>query len=551
MRFLFTSNPLTLSDSVISGDKTVLFAQYYIDSNPTRAKEIEYCLHRNVRIFDEIVLLNERTYSPEEMGFTTSTIPANIKQHIIGSRLKYEDAFDYAKKKLGYSAYIVIGNSDIFFDETLNNVRRSDMSVRKICMAQLRFEFSPTGGEPKLFGPRYDSQDAWVFHTNNLPTFPIKVGLGVPGCDNKIAYLLYCNGFDVINHPDAVRTFHYHSSQVRRYTAADILPDPYAAIIPYGVSQPVMDSLGILSQYKDEMSFHDNDVLFEYISQKLGSGEKFLIPRLSTVETKEVCSYYTLYLRPDAINKFKLQDYLYGKQHETILKNNSGIWFRKDKSRKKYAQQSIAAFQKCEIFGGWERWGTMYQFVKESQQLVRSFGQKRSISSLVFDIFHYIHHENPWTHALRGKRILIISSFADTMKTQVGIRESIYGRDLFPDCTFLFLVPPQTHAGTEPVDFVDASTPFFKQIDELHGQYDVALVSCGGYGMPTINHIYETGGSAIYVGGVLQMYFGILGNRWLKERPDMVRTYMNSSWKRPSAKEKPKGHESIEGGCYW
>ena len=47
------------------------------------------------------------------------------------------------------------------------------------------------------------------------------------------------------------------------------------------------------------------------------------------------------------------------------------------------------------------------------------------------------------------------------------------------------------------------------------------------------------------------MYFGLLGSRWLKERPDIVRLYLNSYWSRPKESEKPKNHGNIEGSCYW
>jgi phenolic acid decarboxylase len=57
--------------------------------------------------------------------------------------------------------------------------------------------------------------------------------------------------------------------------------------------------------------------------------------------------------------------------------------------------------------------------------------------------------------------------------------------------------------------------------------------------------------SAIYAGGVLQMFFGIYGSRWLKEKPEILRIYMNNHWSRPSENEKPNGHNNIENGCYW
>ena len=59
------------------------------------------------------------------------------------------------------------------------------------------------------------------------------------------------------------------------------------------------------------------------------------------------------------------------------------------------------------------------------------------------------------------------------------------------------------------------------------------------------------GKSAIYVGGVLQMYFGILGNRWLKERPEIVKLYRNQHWTRPKTHERPKNSVKVENGCYW
>ena len=87
-------------------------------------------------------------------------------------------------------------------------------------------------------------------------------------------------------------------------------------------------------------------------------------------------------------------------------------------------------------------------------------------------------------------------------------------------------------------------------LDQI-SDYDVALVSAGGYGSLICNHIYETGHSAIYVGGVLQMFFGLLGGRWLVERKAIVRMYVNQYWSRPKESERPAGYKKIENGCYF
>lgn len=173
--------------------------------------------------------------------------------------------------------------------------------------------------------------------------------------------------------------------------------------------------------------------------------------------------------------------------------------------------------------------------------------------TFALDIFHYIHHEKAWTKSLRGKRILIISSFIESIREKVPIRKKLYDNvDLFPECSFVYAKPPQTQGGEPTRDFETELKDFYKRLDLLKDDYDVALCSAGGYGNLICNHIYESHKkSAIYVGGTLQVFFGILGARWLKERPDVVRLYMNEHWSRPKPSERPIGASSIEGGCYF
>ena len=157
----------------------------------------------------------------------------------------------------------------------------------------------------------------------------------------------------------------------------------------------------------------------------------------------------------------------------------------------------------------------------------------------------------PWTHTLKNKRVLIISPFADSMREKDHKRDKIYGIDLFPDCKLMYIKPPQTQADEPSLTFIQELQKFYKELDAISGNYDIALVSAGGYGNPICNHIYETGHSAIYIGGVLQMYFGIVGQRWLRERQDVIRCYINEHWTRPSDAEKPKNFDVVEKSCYW
>jgi hypothetical protein len=152
---------------------------------------------------------------------------------------------------------------------------------------------------------------------------------------------------------------------------------------------------------------------------------------------------------------------------------------------------------------------------------------------------------------LKGKRILIVSPFIDSIQEKIPVRKAIYGVELFPECTFSFLKPPQTQGTNPSGDFRGHLERFVHAIQQKKDTFDVALLSCGGYGIPLLRYFKQMGKSAIYIGGVLQMYFGVYGRRWLVENKDVLNIFLNKHWSRPKLKERPSGHALIEQGCYF
>jgi hypothetical protein len=279
------------------------------------------------------------------------------------------------------------------------------------------------------------------------------------------------------------------------------------------------------------------------------------------------------------------------------MKNNAGILLTHLESMKNYSNDYLSAFEKSEMYFGWESWGGVYRTIQPSHDYIKnviaksndvsvkksgvskqllfnnppltekyagmnveSKLQEKTVNqqtknilwSSVLDVYHYVYNQIPWTHALQGKTLLIISSMIDSIQEQIPKRSLIYGGvDLFPDCKFIFLKPPITHGQEQAEEYSKEMEKFKKRVNELDGCYDVALVSCGGYANPICSHIYDRGHSSIYVGGVLQMFFGILGKRWLVDRPDIIRLFMNEHWTQPKDNEKPIGYQNVEGGCYY
>ena len=508
-----TCKEYTTSDSIH------LFLQFYIDKDYTHREEIRFALQQNVNnpFIDTILLLNERIYTDEELGVTSP----KIKQIVIGNRITYYDFLNY-----DIHGYKVLINADIFVDETIQNVRTSDIHLHKKMFALLRYEYN--NGNPKLFcrtdktTGREDSQDTWIIHSNHLFSKNeldiFKIQLGVPGCDNKITYLFRIIGFEIYNDPEYIKTYHCHATTKRIHT--HLMTPPFCHIFPASiVSQHIDDAMAIYSFTKSNTDLYT----------MLQTNQPILIPRIAGVENNFVMT----------------SDLAVSQQLMSVMKRNAGIQITSIHSIEQYKKWYLSAFEKCSVYAAWEPWGNVYKHISKSHDEIQRLYPKPVLWAYVFDIFHYIH--KPWTHALANKRILIISAFAESIQKQ----QQAYPVDLFPNCTFVYLKPPQTNGSNTSLDWHIEFVQFCNKIKRLENEFDVALCSCGGYGNPVCSYIYSMNKTAIYVGGVLQMYFGIYGNRWLKERRECMKLYMTTDWKRPSEHEKPLNHSTIESGCYW
>ena len=531
----------------VPGD-VILIQQYYLDEDRARRAENKLCLLTNTQnsAINKIILLNETLYSDEELGVSSG----KIEQVVIDKRLTYKDIFDYVAEN-EIKGYIVSANMDIFFDNTLNNVMRTDISTVRQMFCQLRFEYE-TGLELDkcaLFGPVPDSQDAWIWHSNMETTSKqreiLDIELGAPGCDNKIIYLFNILGFSCHNEPYLIKAYHYHESQIRKYDRNTVKVDkPH-----YGIFPVLPVSGGYCDNHHTFDIIRENDNLRRYVSRKLTLCEPFILPRIAGVENElAMRSIITLRNMDEQHSEKNLFHNL--KKIGPTMKRHAGIKFTGIDSVYKYAKMYMSAFHKCDKYFWWEPWGNVGASIPYSLEFMTTNFQKPKFDALALDIFDNIARE-PWTLALRGKRVLIISPFAESFKEKVEVRTEIYGIDLFPDCELSFIKPPQTQ-GDNPSDEFDVELRrFVDELEKIKDTFDVALCSCGGYGNLVCSELFDMGKSAIYIGGVLQMYFGIYGERWLKERPDIMKLYMNEHWSRPKEEEKPSGFEKVEDSCYW
>jgi hypothetical protein len=229
------------------------------------------------------------------------------------------------------------------------------------------------------------------------------------------------------------------------------------------------------------------------------------------------------------------------------LENNAGIYSPSQDSLTKYSAALIKSYEHCSAIAEWD--GKVFALTGEGQQFI----QRKTPNTPKFDAraLEPYYFSNNWMSALKGKNILIIHPFSKTLEKQTSKLKSLFpNQPWFEDCAIQFLSPPLTLAGNHDNKSWDEHLePFLKKISDMP-QFDIALVAAGGYGMLISDYIFtHCNKSVMYIGGALQLFFGVIGKRWFDNK-DIVKM-VNDDWIRPSSQDRPQNFSRVEKGCYW
>lgn len=171
----------------------------------------------------------------------------------------------------------------------------------------------------------------------------------------------------------------------------------------------------------------------------------------------------------------------------------------------------------------------------------------------LFRLEPWLYNGRPWTEALRGKKVLIIHPFEETIKSQYKRRKLIFpNTNILPEFELKTLKAVQTIAGERDERFAT----WFEALDYMYTEamkidFDIAIIGCGAYGMPLGGRLKKAGKQAIHLGGATQLLFGIKGRRWEENYPSKIATWFNDAWVYPSESETPKNSKVVENSCYW
>ena len=277
-------------------------------------------------------------------------------------------------------------------------------------------------------------------------------------------------------------------------------------------------------------------------------GEGFLIGRFGTIEF----------------------DVLWGdvtKDMMSVLERNAGVFPSEPWSVNRWRIEYEEAVKSADVLAtGW------YEPIKKKEQV---YLQKIGWSGIQVPLraLEPYYHKKLWTHDLEGQRVCVVSSFTDTIRSQLKKGNRVWtGTEgttgLWPGTEGTTGLWPGTEGAIEwsfvktgyapclamgragweceNESWVDCVDYVISEV--MKNTPRVVIIGCGGLGMIIAGRLKKLGKICLVLGGATQVLFGIKGRRWASHE---LSKFWNSEWVGPSIEETPNQEKEIERGCYW
>ena len=192
--------------------------------------------------------------------------------------------------------------------------------------------------------------------------------------------------------------------------------------------------------------------------------------------------------------------------------HTAGIYIQNKEQLKIYVKHYMDSCKHCDVLGVWS--GCMYTQAKPFYDLFHKLSPNtKEICSQALEPYYFMNHpEYNYNKVFEGKKVLIISSHLHSVNQQ--LHKQVHKKNIFSsDTEFYVYKPPQQNAGnTDGNPWIYHFNTMKQEITELSKEFDfdIALISCGGFGMITSDFIFtQLKKSVMYIGGSIQLFFGI------------------------------------------
>ena len=214
---------LKTSPTVVNSGRMRFFVSFYNDSaDKYHNVEIRDCLTRNATasFFDEVHVVCE---DAESEAFIRANYPDTVKIHRVSARPTYKVMMGFADTDAQDGDINILANADIIFTPSILMLRYLELTSTVVCLQRWEHE-----NERASIHVKNSSQDVWCWKNQieDIDSFDFQMGL--PSCDNRLAYELKSMGFNIINPCIDIVTVHSHKNKSRDNSGrtTSILP-PY------------------------------------------------------------------------------------------------------------------------------------------------------------------------------------------------------------------------------------------------------------------------------------------------------------------------------------
>lgn len=290
----------------------------------------------------------------------------------------------------------------------------------------------------------------------------------------------------------------------------------------------------------------DPDKASEMIYNLLVDDKPCMIARFGSTELAAICNFLSIKKGNQPIIEYiqgKHMDWWWNSNVMAQMQRWSGFFPPTEEKLEQFCQLMIEDTKEVDLLGSW----------LPSESYLKK--ELRDIPLVWLDFLIPFLSSNPWSRALKNKKVLIIHPFAKSIQIQYAKRKLLFNdSNVLPDFELVTLMAVQSLGGDNKRfnDWFDALKYMESEMQKI--DFDICLIGCGAYGFPLAASVKRMGKKAVHLGGALQLLFGIRGTRW--ENPDLNQNYniagfMNEYWTRPNKQEKPQNANQVEGGCYW
>jgi hypothetical protein len=321
------------------------------------------------------------------------------------------------------------------------------------------------------------------------------------------------------------------------------------SLAPFGIRHEIAKRYTAVDWYKSNKvrKLINEDMADDFIAELIKSGSPGLVGRLGGTEGRFLGEYLKLKRYQTLGIPLKISSSFSPRwnRRKSEIFTQAGFYFDSWEEIEMFSTEYLSALSETDILGAW---GVAFTW-PEGMFLDSKSTRVIPVGHTAPWIKPYAKSKRPWSNSLDGKRVLVISGFAKSISRQHGVINKVFPDVNYPQFELLTVQAPLVMGQRDPSErsWFALLNSMKESISEL--EFDIALIAAGAFSFPLAAHVKRIGKIGIHCGGGLQIFFGVMGNRW-NNSPEILK-YVNEFWVRPSGDERPQTAEDVENACYW